>query len=466
VSERLLRARHVLRSLRAWRRRLLTIGFLVVALFAGVGLVQHEYVHTSFLRSVDRELAGWASEVNTEVAYKDRWDLADYRERASVFAPRWWIIARNGLVVDITGLAPNIFKHVQLVGEAKLGSPTTVVTSIGEPWRIPGKNIDGGVAVVGIASPKDLTKADAKLDEALDKFGTSLAEAAAVRERQTDQEVDFAVITAGGSLVNASGGVPFMTDVSDMPVALDTESATTIKDGDRSYRLLSLPIRGTNGQTVGAILVPKDITGELQALADQDRFNIVLVIGSLAFLVLVAFGFAARELWRRRETPTVEEALKVGESKTVEFKSTYQWDPDKGVALPDKRLVILKAITGFLNADGGTLYIGVGEDRSTKRPYVCGLEKDLDIVSGNLDKLRRDLVQLIGSRVGSEFAPCIADSVETVGNNVCWIVSVQRGPKPAWVHWLELTKFYVREGPRTADLNNESTYNYIKNRWG
>jgi hypothetical protein len=437
----------------------------VVALFAGVGLLQHEYVHTSFLRSVDNELSGWASEVGVEVAYKDKWNLADYRERASIFAPRWWIIARDGLVVDIVGLTPNVFKHVQLVEGAKFGSPSTVVTSIGESWRILGKQINGGVAVVGLASPKDLPQADAELAATLDKFGTNLAEAKAVRERQIDQEVDFVVITTGGALVNASGGVPLMMNVGDLPGVLDTESATTMKDGDRSYRLLSLPIRGADGQTVGVIVVPKDITGELQALADQDRFNVVLVVGSLAFLVLVAATFAVRELRRRRDRPTVEEALKVGESKTVEFKSTYQWDPNKGLAFPDKRLVILKAVAGFLNADGGTLYIGIGEDKSGY-PSVCGLKEDLKIVSGNMDKLRLDLAHLITSRVGAQFSPFIADHVEPVGDNVCWIVSVQSAPKPAFVRWQDSKKFYVREGPRTSDLDNESTYHYIKNKWG
>jgi hypothetical protein len=256
-----------------------------------------------------------------------------------------------------------------------------------------------------------------------------------------------------------------MTTRGDLPLTLDIESATTLKVGERSYRLLSLPIRGTSDRPVGAIVVPKEITGELQALADQDRFNIVLVVGSLAFSVLAALGFAARELWRRRDIPTVAEALKVGESKTVEFKSAYQWDPDKGTALPDKRLVILKAIAGFLNADGGALYIGIGEDKSG-RPYVCGIERDLEIFSGNMDKLRLDLSHLIASRVGAQFSPCIADHVETIRDNVCWIVSVQRAPKPVFVRWHDSKKFYVREGPRTADLDNESTYNYIRNRWG
>src|SRR5262249_25049618 len=161
----------------------------------------------------------------------------------------------------------------------------------------------------------NLDQADAKLAATIEKFGTTINDAMAVRERQTDQEVDYAVVVADGALVNASGGVPLIVNVSSLPVALDNQSATTIKEGDRSYRVLSLPIRGIGNQAVAAVVVPKDISGELQALADQDRFNTALVLGSLA-LLLVGLSFAVRDLWRHRDTPTVEEALKVGESKT------------------------------------------------------------------------------------------------------------------------------------------------------
>jgi len=27
-------------------------------------------------------------------------------------------------------------------------------------------------------------------------------------------------------------------------------------------------------------------------------------------------------------------------------------------------------------------------------------------------------------------------------------------------------RFFVREGPKTTDLDNESTWHYIKNKWG
>ena len=58
----------------------------------------------------------------------------------------------------------------------------------------------------------------------------------------------------------------------------------------------------------------------------------------------------------------VAELLAVGESQTVEFKSTARWNVRAG--RPDKRMehAIAKTVGGFLNAQGGKLLIGVDDD--------------------------------------------------------------------------------------------------------
>jgi hypothetical protein len=73
------------------------------------------------------------------------------------------------------------------------------------------------------------------------------------------------------------------------------------------------------------------------------------------------------------------------------------------------------------------------------------------------------------SRIGPEFSPIITDSLEEDGGKLYWTVVVEESRKPAFVRWKSATdqsKSYVREGPKTSDLDNESTWNYIKNKWG
>jgi len=77
------------------------------------------------------------------------------------------------------------------------------------------------------------------------------------------------------------------------------------------------------------------------------------------------------------------------------------------------------------------------------------------------------LRDLIATRIGSVFSALVTDWFEETQGKLCWRVDVERSPNdPAFLSWKAQKKFYVREGPRTNDLDNESTYHYIKNKWG
>ncbi len=149
----------------------------------------------------------------------------------------------------------------------------------------------------------------------------------------------------------------------------------------------------------------------------------------------------------------------------MEFKSTYHWDPDKGRAIDERRLAILRAIAGFLNADGGTLFIGVQQDNSGQA-NVRGLREDLELASNNQDELRLRLASQIADRIGSQFSRFVTDRIEQVNGKHCWVVEVKGGPEPAYVRWDKGKRFCVREGPRTSDLDIETAHRYIKNKWG
>ena len=63
--------------------------------------------------------------------------------------------------------------------------------------------------------------------------------------------------------------------------------------------------------------------------------------------------------------------MAAGESQTLEFKSSARWNVR--AASPDKKLehAITKTVCAFLNAEGGTLLIGVDDNGQ-----VLGLEDD------------------------------------------------------------------------------------------
>ena len=66
------------------------------------------------------------------------------------------------------------------------------------------------------------------------------------------------------------------------------------------------------------------------------------------------------------------ELIRLGESKTVEFKSTLRWNLREGKKDPTVVThAVLKTIAAFLNTEGGDLLIGVADDGS-----IVGTEPD------------------------------------------------------------------------------------------
>ena len=70
------------------------------------------------------------------------------------------------------------------------------------------------------------------------------------------------------------------------------------------------------------------------------------------------------ELIEDKITEPIDEQVKLliaaGETQFVEFKSSMRWDYKAQSANKALQLVIVKTISGFMNAKGGTLLVGIG----------------------------------------------------------------------------------------------------------
>ena len=103
--------------------------------------------------------------------------------------------------------------------------------------------------------------------------------------------------------------------------------------------------------------------------------------------LVVRDGF--NTLWEDRvpvPQSSVADLLTLGESQTVEFKSTARWNLHTGQAEKKMEHVIVKTVCGFLNAEGGTLLIGVDDSG-----VPIGLTNDMSTL-GN--KANRDGYEL------------------------------------------------------------------------
>lgn len=158
-----------------------------------------------------------------------------------------------------------------------------------------------------------------------------------------------------------------------------------------------------------------------------------------------------------RERP-IGELVSLGESATLEFKSTLQWDMVRGQTNKYLRFSSLKTIAAFLNSEGGTLVIGVEDDGT-----VCGLDRDLKQVKNHsLDGFEQLLVSLVHAHIGPEVARLIDIRYEAInGHHIC-AVDVDKSTEPVFLSSPRGTEFYIRIGNTSRPLDAEETHRYIQ----
>ena len=147
-----------------------------------------------------------------------------------------------------------------------------------------------------------------------------------------------------------------------------------------------------------------------------------------------------------------------GETEAVEFKSTLRTNLHTGQIDEKIHLSALKTLAAFLNANGGTLVIGVADDGN-----VLGLEAD---GFPNEDKMGRHLVNLIKDRMDDVFLPYTHAHFEDLDGQRVLTVRCERGPKACFVKDGNLQRFFVRGGNSTAELSGHSLTEYVKQRFG
>lgn len=160
-----------------------------------------------------------------------------------------------------------------------------------------------------------------------------------------------------------------------------------------------------------------------------------------------------------KERP-IADLIALDESATLEFKSTLQWDVVQNQPNKHLRQSVIKTIAAFLNSEGGTLLIGVDDDK-----VISGLDQDLKLLGGSLDRFGQLLNTLVADYVGPEYARFVKLHTEGVdGKQVC-VVDVDKAPKPAFVKGPKGVEFYIRLGNTTRALDPEETVRYIDGSW-
>lgn len=157
---------------------------------------------------------------------------------------------------------------------------------------------------------------------------------------------------------------------------------------------------------------------------------------------------------------SISEIINLGESATLEFKSTLQWNMVTNQKDKSLRKSVLKTVAAFLNSDGGTLVIGVEDDGS-----ICGLSNDLRLTDDSEDKFLNLINTLICDNIGPEYASLIKTRLESIDDKRVCIFDIDRTLLPAYLTIDGIKEFYVRMNNTSRSLDPEETFKYINQNW-
>ena len=149
--------------------------------------------------------------------------------------------------------------------------------------------------------------------------------------------------------------------------------------------------------------------------------------------------------------------IRGGESDSVEFKSTLRTNICTGKRDKGMEAAVLKTLAGFLNTNGGVLFIGVSDDGTPG-----GLEADS---FPNEDRMYLHLVNMVNRSMGEKTWIALHANFDDYEDGRVMVVRCDRSSFPVYVKDGNIDRFYVRTGPATNEMSGDQMLNYIKHRF-
>lgn len=144
------------------------------------------------------------------------------------------------------------------------------------------------------------------------------------------------------------------------------------------------------------------------------------------------------------------------EDQMQEFKSSIVFSPESSLPdLENQLSVIMRTVCGFLNAKGGTIWIGVLDSG-----YASGIASDLVELDCNTDRYERIIRQNIVQSFGKDVNGTInIEFIDDNGKKVCKM-SIPPYIRPISIH----NEFFQRQGNETRVLKGNDLVLFIERR--
>ncbi len=183
---------------------------------------------------------------------------------------------------------------------------------------------------------------------------------------------------------------------------------------------------------------------------------------------------------------TLKEHIKEGENHHIEYKASALWsakftNDDIKTHKPQSsnlhtygknisKVIIAKTLAGFLNTDGGTLIIGIKENKNNDEDEIIGIEVEyINLKDQCQDGYRRMLVDLIKdyfpADIFNHLNQYLQIRFEKVNDNVICGVTAIRSDQRVFLKLKGTDYFYIRTDASTRELHGEEILDYCIKRF-
>ena len=200
-----------------------------------------------------------------------------------------------------------------------------------------------------------------------------------------------------------------------------------------------------------------------------ELWSSLTLLSSLGMTIagIAVYGAVAAH-FQRPQREGIAELLAAGESDRVEFKSTARVNLRTGAKDERMEQVIAKTACAFLNADGGTLVIGVDDLGNP-----LGLDPDLaTLKSPDHDRYELWLRDLLTTGLGQNAATGVGIEFASVptgedGQAAVCRVTCRPSPRPVYLRPTRgaAPELWVRSGNSTRQLSVDEATEYVMHRW-
>ncbi len=218
---------------------------------------------------------------------------------------------------------------------------------------------------------------------------------------------------------------------------------------------------GSSGAML-ALVMPEEY---LMSSVSMPTLMVVVVMFCVLVLLILLVAIAYRRQMQAVEkllnrpghvqdgTDELLAAIRGGENESLEFKSTLRWNLKANKPGKEIELAALKTIAAFMNSEGGSLIVGLGDDGS-----ILGIEADR---FGNEDKFLLHFNNLIKQHIGLEFSKYISFCIIRIEDKSIFVVDCRKAELPVYVKHGDDEDFYVRVGPGTRKLPMSAAMQYL-----